>query len=138
MNSLPRSSRTLHLRHRDLSSAGGSQSVTSVSVVRPMQRLTARIANAPMDVVQECGTSAGAIVQGRATEVRSSSMSRPVRALKAVTIPLEAMYPGTASAAAEAVASDVLLKGCKTVPIMHNGEQYTLRATKHGKLILTK
>ena len=138
MNSLPRSSRTLHLRHRDLSSAGGSQSVTSVSVIRPMQRLASRAATVTGDIAQDGGVSADPVVQRVATDARSSSMSRPARALKPVTIPQEAMYPVAPAASAEAVASGVLLKGCKTVPIMHNGEQYTLRATKHGKLILTK
>jgi hemin uptake protein HemP len=31
-----------------------------------------------------------------------------------------------------------LLKGSKTVGIMHNGSLYRLQATKLGKLILTK
>lgn len=34
--------------------------------------------------------------------------------------------------------SDSLLQGAKVVQITHNGESYQLRATRHGKLILTK
>ena len=34
--------------------------------------------------------------------------------------------------------SSVLLRGRKTVQIEHNGSLYQLRATKYGKLILTK
>jgi hemin uptake protein HemP len=37
-----------------------------------------------------------------------------------------------------AVASEALLRGAKVVQIVHNGEAYQLRATRHGKLILTK
>ncbi len=47
----------------------------------------------------------------------------------------------TAPAAAspqQALDSDSLLQGAKVVQIMHNGESYQLRATRHGKLILTK
>ncbi|WP_431273313.1 hemin uptake protein HemP [Variovorax ureilyticus] len=36
------------------------------------------------------------------------------------------------------VESAELLKGSKTVGIMHNGSLYRLQATKLGKLILTK
>jgi hemin uptake protein HemP len=36
------------------------------------------------------------------------------------------------------VQSDALLQGRRQVSIMHNGETYQLRATRLGKLILTK
>ncbi len=36
------------------------------------------------------------------------------------------------------VDSQALLQGRKTVSIDHNGEQYTLRVTASGKLLLTK
>jgi hemin uptake protein HemP len=39
---------------------------------------------------------------------------------------------------AGAVASETLLQGKTHVSIMHNGETYQLRATRLGKLILTK
>ena len=39
---------------------------------------------------------------------------------------------------ASLVESAELLKGNKTVGIMHNGSLYRLQATKFGKLILTK
>jgi hemin uptake protein HemP len=37
-----------------------------------------------------------------------------------------------------ALPSESLLRGHKTVEIMHNGSLYKLQATKLGKLILTK
>ena len=51
---------------------------------------------------------------------------------------------GTATATApsvhpaQLVQSNELLKGQKTIGIMHNGSLYRLQATKLGKLILTK
>ncbi len=39
---------------------------------------------------------------------------------------------------AEAVPLEVLMRGATTLPILHNGEVYTLRKTRYGKLILTK
>jgi len=43
-----------------------------------------------------------------------------------------------AAEALEAIASSALLRGRKSVRIEHNGALYQLRATKFGKLILTK
>lgn len=43
-----------------------------------------------------------------------------------------------AATAAPAVSSETLLKGRSHVSIVHNGETYQLRATRLGKLILTK
>jgi len=42
------------------------------------------------------------------------------------------------AAAAHVLRSDALLQGRSHVNIMHNGETYQLRATRLGKLILTK
>ncbi|MCT9073358.1 hemin uptake protein HemP [Cupriavidus gilardii] len=39
---------------------------------------------------------------------------------------------------AEAVPLEALMRGATTLPILHNGEVYTLRKTRYGKLILTK
>jgi hemin uptake protein HemP len=43
-----------------------------------------------------------------------------------------------ASTSAPAVRSETLLQGRSHVSIVHNGETYQLRATRLGKLILTK
>ncbi|SDH07963.1 hemin uptake protein HemP [Paraburkholderia phenazinium] len=43
-----------------------------------------------------------------------------------------------AGTAAPAVRSETLLQGRSHVNIVHNGETYQLRATRLGKLILTK
>jgi hemin uptake protein HemP len=43
-----------------------------------------------------------------------------------------------ASTPAPAVRSETLLQGRSHVSIVHNGETYQLRATRLGKLILTK
>lgn len=43
-----------------------------------------------------------------------------------------------AASAERALRSDTLLQGRSHVSIVHNGETYQLRATRLGKLILTK
>ncbi|MEC5408073.1 hemin uptake protein HemP [Paraburkholderia sp. MPAMCS5] len=44
----------------------------------------------------------------------------------------------TAERAERVVRSEVLLQGHSHISIVHNGETYQLRATRLGKLILTK
>jgi hemin uptake protein HemP len=81
---------------------------------------------------------------------RSSTLSlrRPAAALtsrpKAATATASAAKPaadlanGTSGKSDRVVRSDALLQGHSHVSIMHNGETYQLRATRLGKLILTK
>jgi hemin uptake protein HemP len=45
---------------------------------------------------------------------------------------------GSGGTAERVVRSDALLQGHSHVSIVHNGETYQLRATRLGKLILTK
>lgn len=66
--------------------------------------------------------------------------------MKTLSLPLPPALDGrrahttpVAPAAAElTVASDMLMRGRKVIQIEHNGALYQLRATKLGKLILTK
>ncbi len=46
--------------------------------------------------------------------------------------------PATSETSERVLRSDALLQGRSHVSIMHNGETYQLRATRLGKLILTK
>lgn len=81
---------------------------------------------------------------------RSSTLSlrRPAAALtsrpKTSTATVTAAKPavdragGTSEKADRVVRSDALLQGHSHVSILHNGETYQLRATRLGKLILTK
>jgi hemin uptake protein HemP len=59
---------------------------------------------------------------------------------KAVTAaaPNTAEVKGRTAAAERTVSSETLLQGRSHVSITHNGETYQLRATRLGKLILTK
>jgi hemin uptake protein HemP len=77
------------------------------------------------------------------------SLRRPAAALtsrpKASTASTSATKPaadrasGSGEASSERVVrSDALLQGHSHVSILHNGETYQLRATRLGKLILTK
>ncbi|AXE91892.1 hemin uptake protein HemP [Paraburkholderia sp. 22099] len=81
---------------------------------------------------------------------RSSTLSlrRPAAALtsrpKAPAATVTAAKPaaeranGSGEKSERAVRSDALLQGHSHVSIVHNGETYQLRATRLGKLILTK
>lgn len=73
---------------------------------------------------------------------RTSDTAPGSRSTAAVTTPAEsakaAMKPAPASAGQRVVSSDALLQGQSHVSIAHNGETYQLRATRLGKLILTK
>ncbi|MEM5344711.1 hemin uptake protein HemP [Paraburkholderia azotifigens] len=66
--------------------------------------------------------------------------SRPAKS--ATTAPAERQTGGNAAQTAESsdrvLRSDALLQGRSHVSIVHNGETYQLRATRLGKLILTK
>ncbi|KVV47689.1 hemin transporter HemP [Burkholderia territorii] len=54
----------------------------------------------------------------------------------AVTTP--AKPAGTGDGGTRTLSSDALLQGHSHISIAHNGETYQLRATRLGKLILTK
>ncbi|WP_233800551.1 hemin uptake protein HemP [Paraburkholderia sp. HP33-1] len=81
---------------------------------------------------------------------RSSTLSlrRPAAALisrpKASTTAAPAAKPaaerasGPGETSERVVRSDALLQGQSHISIVHNGETYQLRATRLGKLILTK
>lgn len=66
--------------------------------------------------------------------VRDVAITRPKQAAVA-TVSVSA--PSTQSSE-RSLRSDALLQGQSHVSIMHNGETYQLRATRLGKLILTK
>jgi hemin uptake protein HemP len=68
--------------------------------------------------------------------------SRP-KASTTAAVPRQSSERGNGAApktgtAAPSVRSDTLLQGHSHVSIVHNGETYQLRATRFGKLILTK
>ncbi|MFT4069299.1 hemin uptake protein HemP [Paraburkholderia sp.] len=81
---------------------------------------------------------------------RSSTLSlrRPAAALTSRSKSSTAVAPAAKSAAERAngpgetservVRSEALLQGHSHISIVHNGETYQLRATRLGKLILTK
>ncbi|WP_326972700.1 hemin uptake protein HemP [Burkholderia oklahomensis] len=60
-------------------------------------------------------------------------MTTPAESVKSTAKPAAA-----ANAGQRVVNSDTLLQGQSHVSIAHNGETYQLRATRLGKLILTK
>ncbi|CAB3778308.1 hemin uptake protein HemP [Paraburkholderia fynbosensis] len=76
------------------------------------------------------------------------SLRRPAAALtsrpKSSTASTSAAKPaaeranGSSETSERVVRSDALLQGHSHISIVHNGETYQLRATRLGKLILTK
>ena len=68
--------------------------------------------------------------------------SRPAKSVTTAPAERQAANGNNAAPTAETsdrvLRSDALLQGRSHVSIMHNGETYQLRATRLGKLILTK
>jgi hemin uptake protein HemP len=67
--------------------------------------------------------------------------SRPKASAAAATAaakPAAERTNGSGETAERVVRSDALLQGHSHISILHNGETYQLRATRLGKLILTK
>lgn len=67
------------------------------------------------------------------TALESSHEARPPAA-----VPVGARDSGQAFTPTPPLNSDQLLGGQRAVTIAHEGAQYILRATRNGKLILTK
>ncbi|MBT2793451.1 hemin uptake protein HemP [Paraburkholderia strydomiana] len=59
-------------------------------------------------------------------------------AAKPAATPAAERANGSGETAERVVRSDALLQGHSHISILHNGETYQLRATRLGKLILTK
>jgi hemin uptake protein HemP len=70
----------------------------------------------------------------RRPAVRDAAITRP----KAATVTTVHVANTPEGGGERSVKSDALLQGRSHVAIVHNGETYQLRATRLGKLILTK
>jgi len=66
----------------------------------------------------------------------ATTISRPRTA--AITTARPTSSSGVSESGERSLRSDMLLQGHSHISIMHNGETYQLRATRLGKLILTK
>jgi len=67
-----------------------------------------------------------------------TSRPKPSTAATTATKPATDRANGASEKSDRVVRSDTLLQGHTHVSIVHNGETYQLRATRLGKLILTK
>ncbi|WP_213778609.1 hemin uptake protein HemP [Caballeronia sp. dw_276] len=65
----------------------------------------------------------------------AATIARPRTAVVTTARPASAV---STESAERTLRSDTLLQGQSHISIMHNGETYQLRATRLGKLILTK
>ena len=71
----------------------------------------------------------------------ASALETVKSAVAALPARLEALMRDARADTAQARAAvplDTLMQGAQTLPILHNGQVYTLRITRYGKLILTK
>jgi len=75
-----------------------------------------------------------------AASTASSALESVKSAVAALPARLEALMRQTPpnSNDAAAVPLEAIMQGATTLPILHNGDVYTLRVTRYGKLILTK
>ncbi|WP_454721893.1 MULTISPECIES: hemin uptake protein HemP [Cupriavidus] len=80
----------------------------------------------------------------RAQPRRETSASTAIETMKSAVAALPARLEALVrdslpvAQASEAVPLETLMRGNNVLPILHNGEVYTLRITRYGKLILTK
>ncbi|RLK44674.1 hemin uptake protein HemP [Cupriavidus plantarum] len=93
-----------------------------------------RVEVAPQQPRREPASSASSASSAMAT-VRSAVAALPAR-LEAL-MRAETIAPAVQTTA-PAMPLETLMQGATTLPILHNGEVYTLRITRYGKLILTK
>ncbi|QDX20486.1 hemin uptake protein HemP [Pandoraea pnomenusa] len=76
------------------------------------------------------------------TARQTTPATAPRRTLSVSTTRTQAASPAAEKPASHVtgrvLTSDHLLQGTQCVNILHNGQTYQLRATRYGKLILTK
>ena len=75
-----------------------------------------------------------------ATTSASSALESVKSAVAALPARLEALMRQAPANNSDtpAVPLEAIMQGATTLPILHNGDIYTLRVTRYGKLILTK
>ncbi|SOY47678.1 conserved hypothetical protein [Cupriavidus taiwanensis] len=108
-------------------------STLSLPLSQPREVTRRRLSLRRVDVAAQPRRDAGAKAAPSAiASVKSAVAALPAR--------LEALVRDSLSSApaGEPVALDAIMRGANTLPILHNGEVYTLRVTRYGKLILTK
>ncbi|QRQ88477.1 hemin uptake protein HemP [Cupriavidus oxalaticus] len=112
-------------------------STLSLPLSQPREVTRRRLSLRRVEVAQSHRETAAAKEAAKTAPSTIASMKSAVAALPAR---LEALVRDSLSSApaGEPVALDAIMRGNSTLPILHNGEVYTLRVTRYGKLILTK
>ncbi|WP_354686513.1 hemin uptake protein HemP [Cupriavidus necator] len=110
-------------------------STLSLPLSQPREVTRRRLSLRRVEVAAQPRREAQAAVKSAPSTI--ASMKSAVAALPAR---LEALVRDSLSSApvGEPVALEAIMRGANTLPILHNGEVYTLRVTRYGKLILTK
>lgn len=108
-------------------------STLSLPLSQPREVTRRRLSLRRVDVATQPRRDAG-------TKTAPSAIASVKSAVAALPARLEALMRDSLSSApaGEPVALEAIMRGANTLPILHNGEVYTLRVTRYGKLILTK
>ncbi|MBU6493939.1 MAG: hemin uptake protein HemP [Burkholderiales bacterium] len=69
---------------------------------------------------------------------RANTPNTPVTPRRTLSVPPKNAESAATGDGQRLLSSDQLLRGMSCVGITHNGQTYQLRATRYGKLILTK
>lgn len=107
-------------------------STLSLPMSQPREVTRRRLSLRRVEVAPQARRETAASASSALESVKSAVAALPAR--------LEALMrqaPANTTDA-QAVPLEAIMQGATTLPILHNGDVYTLRVTRYGKLILTK
>lgn len=110
-------------------------STLSLPLSQPREVTRRRLSLRRVEVAPQARREANASSSGA-----SSALESVKSAVAALPARLEALMRQAPASNTDtpAVPLDAIMHGATTLPILHNGDVYTLRVTRYGKLILTK
>ncbi|AZG13993.1 MULTISPECIES: hemin uptake protein HemP [Cupriavidus] len=114
-------------------------STLSLPMSQPREVTRRRLSLRRVEVAPQARRESAAAMP-TASSTASSALESVKSAVAALPARLEALMRQTPNNPVDpqAVPLEAIMQGATTLPILHNGEVYTLRVTRYGKLILTK
>lgn len=114
-------------------------STLSLPLSQPREVTRRRLSLRRVEVAPQARRDTATASSG-ASSTASSALESVKSAVAALPARLEALMRQTPASNSDspAVPLEAIMQGATTLPILHNGEIYTLRVTRYGKLILTK
>ncbi|MFJ5383457.1 hemin uptake protein HemP [Cupriavidus sp. CER94] len=118
-------------------------STLSLPLSQPREVTRRRLSLRRVEVAPQSRRDTAAAPSGAsstASSTASSALESVKSAVAALPARLEALMRQTPASHTDtpAVPLEAIMQGATTLPILHNGDVYTLRVTRYGKLILTK